>query len=171
MALNMVIYSMGFASGMRDGRKENFMENITCPHCGKSIAGNHRYEVKCYHCGTYNYLTDNISVEDEKKELYDAARQYAYAYVPENVREYVEKYGLAQSGPTTLRWFRDHEEEAFQKMKQFLDDKLNEETLRALHAEHKGDLPFVLFTLDHLNFPLRRAALEWDLDPSGSCDF
>ncbi|AMA72426.1 hypothetical protein SAMN04489735_101126 [Aneurinibacillus thermoaerophilus] len=147
------------------------MKQIACPYCGKQVTGNHRYEVKCYHCGKYSYLTDGLSAVEEKQELYDAARQYAYTYVPEDVREYVDKYGLAQSGPTTLRWFRDHEEDAYRKMKKFLDEQLDEQTLKRLHDKHDGKLPFVLFVLDFLNFPLRRASLEWQLDQSSSCDF
>jgi hypothetical protein len=147
------------------------MKQITCPYCGKQITGNHRYEVKCYQCRKYSYLTEGLSFEEEKRELQDEARQFAYAYVPQNVREYVDKYGLAQSGPTTLRWFRDHEEQAYQTMSQFLDEKLNEQTLRELHEKHDGTMPFLLFMLDQLAFPLHRSSLDWQADETSSSEF
>lgn len=147
------------------------MKQITCPYCGKEVTGNHRYEVKCYHCGKHSYLTEGMIPEQEKREMLAAARQYAFAYVPQHVREYVDKYGLAQSGPTTLRWFRDHDEEAYRKITQFLDEKLDEQTLRSLHKEYDGEMPFVLFALDRLDFPLQRASLEWEADHTGSSEF
>lgn len=147
------------------------MKQITCPYCGKQVTGNHRYEVKCYHCGNYSYLTKGLPAEQEKKELSEAAHEYAYAYVPQHVREYADKYGLAQSGPTTLRWFRDHEEEAYRAIVQFLDEKLDEEVLSKLHKEHNRTMPFVLFALDYLHFPLQRASLEWEADQTGSSEF
>ncbi|MBN6186104.1 hypothetical protein JQN58_03760 [Aneurinibacillus sp. BA2021] len=147
------------------------MEQITCPYCEKQVTGNHRYEVKCYQCGKYSYLTDACTVEQEKRELAAEAGQYAYAYVPQHVREYADKYGLAQSGPTTLRWFRDHEEEAERKIQQFIAEKLDEQVLRRLHEEHDGSLPFLLFALDRLDFPVPRASLEWEADQTSSSEF
>lgn len=147
------------------------MNEFLCPHCGKPVAGNHRYEVRCYQCGRYTYLTEGLSLEAEKQELYNAASGYAYAYVPQNVREYVDKYGLAQSGPNTLRWFRDHEAEAFANIKAFLNEKLTEEMLRQLHEQYENDMPFVLYVLDTLHFPVHRAPLEWDVEGSDSSEF
>ncbi|MFT9849317.1 hypothetical protein [Aneurinibacillus sp. REN35] len=147
------------------------MEQITCPYCGKQVTGNHRYEVKCYQCGKYSYVTEGCTADQEKHELAEAAGHYAYAYVPQHVREYADKYGLAQSGPTTLRWFRDHEEEANQKMKQFLAEKLDEHVLCKLHEEHDGTMPFLLYVLDSLEFPVPRASLEWEADQTSSSEF
>lgn len=151
--------------------REDCMNEFTCPHCGKSVAGNHRYEVKCYQCNRYTYLIEGLSLEQEKQELYNAADQYAYAYVPKIVREYVDKYGLAQSGPNTLRWFRDHEAEALVLIKSFLDEKLTENTLHQLHEQYTYDMPFLLYVLDALHFPVHRAPLEWDAEGSDSSEF
>ncbi|WP_027417803.1 hypothetical protein [Aneurinibacillus terranovensis] len=147
------------------------MKTINCPHCGKELTGNHNYEVRCYHCGRYSYLLDGLPFAAEKARLHDMAAQYAYAYVPKNVREYVDKYGLAQSGPTILKWFKDNEAEAKTKLEQFVKEHVTTESLRELHREYTGKEPFLLFVLDHLNFPIERASLEWDLDSSDSSDF
>lgn len=150
------------------------MRTITCPKCKKELAGNYQYEVRCYHCGKYSYLTEALTFAEEKDFLLAMVSQYSYAYVPKKVREYVDKYGLAQSGPTTLKWFRDHDEEAQRKMKSFIDGHVTAASLQKLHQEHNGTMPFMpflLFILDHLAFPIERASLEWNLDVSDSCDF
>ncbi|WP_047152123.1 hypothetical protein [Aneurinibacillus tyrosinisolvens] len=147
------------------------MKQLTCPRCGKEITGNHEYEVKCYQCGKYSYLSENKSFEEEKAKLYPIARQYAYAYVPENVREYVDKYGLAQSGPTTLKWFKDHEQEAYEKIVQFINERITGETLWTLQKQYDGKGPFLLYALDSLSFPIKRAPLDWDFEQSDSFDF
>ncbi|WCK53386.1 hypothetical protein PP175_18810 [Aneurinibacillus sp. Ricciae_BoGa-3] len=147
------------------------MREITCPYCTKELTGNHRYEVRCYHCGKYIYLTEGLSPEDNMRRLQEMVPQYAYAYVPKKVREYVDKYGLAQSGPTTLKWFKDNEAEARQKIEAFISEKVDPETLSELHRAYKGDAPFLLYVLDKLRFPVPRAPLEWDIDSFDSAEF
>lgn len=146
------------------------MKQFVCPHCSKTVAGEQKFEVKCYHCGKYVYLTDGLTPQDEKKRLLTMASQFAYAYVPKNVREYVDKFGLAQSGPTTLKWFKEHEQAAQTEMQQFLD-QVDDDTLRSLHQQYEGDKPFLLYVLDEMKFPIDRAPLDWGTVDTDNCDF
>lgn len=136
------------------------MKQIVCAHCGKTVAGEQKFEVKCYHCGKYVYLTDGLTPQDEKRRLQTMASQFAYAYVPKMVREYVDRFGLSQSGPTTLKWFKEHEHAVEAEMQHFLD-QVEDDDLLALHLRYPGDKPFLLFVLDELKFPIERAQLEW----------
>lgn len=138
------------------------MKQILCTHCGKTVAGEQKFEVKCYHCGKYVYLTEGLTPQDEKKHLQTMASQFAYAYVPRNVREYVDKFGLSQSGPSTLKWFREHEENVTGEIVTFLERQIDEESLKNLHERYPGDKPLILFVLDELKFPIARAQLEWN---------
>lgn len=146
------------------------MKQIVCIHCGNTVAGEQKFEVRCYHCGKYVYLTEGLTPQDQKKHLQTMASQFAYAYVPKNVREYVDRFGLSQD-PTTLKWFRDHEEDVKNKIEDFLEDNINEESLKELYERYQGDKPFILFVLDELKFPIDRSHLEWSTVDVDNCEY
>ncbi|GAB7387621.1 hypothetical protein BSNK01_14580 [Bacillaceae bacterium] len=136
-----------------------------CPQCGNALFGHYAFEVRCYFCGKYFYI-NATSTADLRERLLAQVPRYAPEYIPQEVRDYLEKSDLSQSGPVILRWYRQQEHKAAEQIGKFLRERLDERTLERLLNAYDGRVPLLPFVLESLDYPVKRTPLA----PSGGGD-